>query len=148
MNKMIMPARNSEPDAGALPRTDGNCLTAEYWKHLAAMTDEEITAAALSDPDAQPTTPEKLARMKRISPAKFTRQKLAFSQSAFARTFRIPLGTLRDWEQHRREPDQAARAYLEVIAREPEAVMRALAAAGELPAAGGQGKVRHDAAAE
>jgi putative transcriptional regulator len=49
------------------------------------------------------------------------------SQSEFAKTFHIPLGTLRDWEQHRREPDQAAQAYLNVIAREPDAVRRALA---------------------
>jgi hypothetical protein len=35
-----------------------------------AMTDEEITAAALADPDARPLTPEQLARMKRTSPVK------------------------------------------------------------------------------
>lgn len=55
------------------------------------------------------------------------------SQAEFAQTYRIPLGTLRDWEQHRREPDQAAHAYLQVIAREPEAVRRALAAAAARP---------------
>jgi len=38
----------------------------------------------------------------------------------------IPIGTLRDWERGRVEPDQAARAYLTVIAREPEAVRKAL----------------------
>jgi len=37
-----------------------------------------------------------------------------------------PLGTLRDWEQGRVEPDQAARAYLTVIAREPDTVRDAL----------------------
>ena len=37
-----------------------------------------------------------------------------------------PIGTLRDWEQGRVEPDQAARAYLTVIAREPETVREAL----------------------
>jgi len=35
-----------------------------------AMTDEEITAAALADPDARPLTPEQLARMKPTSPVK------------------------------------------------------------------------------
>ena len=39
---------------------------------------------------------------------------------------RIPLGTLRDWEQGCVEPDQAARAYLKVIAREPDTVREAL----------------------
>jgi hypothetical protein len=33
---------------------------------------------------------------------------------------------LRDWEQGRTEPDQPARAYLTVIARDPEGVLRAL----------------------
>ena len=49
-------------------------------------------------------------------------------QSDFAKAFCIPLATLRDWEHRRHEPDQAALAYLRVIAREPDAVRRALAA--------------------
>ena len=40
--------------------------------------------------------------------------------------YHIPLGTLRDWEQGRSEPDQPAKAYLTVIARDPEGVDRAL----------------------
>jgi putative transcriptional regulator len=48
------------------------------------------------------------------------------TQEAFAARFRIPLGTLRDWEQGASEPDQPARAYLTVIARNPKAVTRAL----------------------
>ena len=39
----------------------------------------------------------------------------------------LPIGTLRDWEQGRCEPDQPARAYLSVIAHDPEGVRRALA---------------------
>jgi putative transcriptional regulator len=42
--------------------------------------------------------------------------------------YRIPIGTLRDWEQGRCEPDQPARAYLIVIAHDPEGVLRALQA--------------------
>ena len=42
-------------------------------------------------------------------------------------TASIPIGTLRDWEQGRTEPDQANRAYLKVIAVDPEFVKRALA---------------------
>ena len=48
------------------------------------------------------------------------------TQEEFAVRFRIPLGTLRDWEQGKTEPDQAARAYLIVIARNPKAVTEAL----------------------
>ena len=112
-------------------------MTPRDWTRLDAMTEDEVMAAALSDPDAQPSTPEQLVRMRRVPFARATRFRLGYSQSAFAETFRIPLDTLRDWEQHRREPDQAARAYLDVIAHEPEAVIRALAAA-QLPASPGQ----------
>jgi putative transcriptional regulator len=54
------------------------------------------------------------------------RRALGLTQEQFAEHYRIPLGTLRDWEQGKTEPDQAARAYLTVIAREPEVVRRAL----------------------
>jgi putative transcriptional regulator len=51
------------------------------------------------------------------------------TQERFASTFGFPITTLRDWEQGRARPDTSARAYLIVIAREPEAVERALQAA-------------------
>lgn len=50
------------------------------------------------------------------------------TQEEFARTYRLPLGTLRDWEQGRKAPDAPARALLRVIEQEPEAARRALAA--------------------
>ena len=59
---------------------------------------------------------------------------LRMSQTEFAKAFHIPVGTLRDWEQHRRDPDQAARAYLEAIARNPKAVIAALHPRLRLPA--------------
>jgi putative transcriptional regulator len=98
------------------------------WSRLDAMTEEEIGAAARSDPDAEPLTEAQLKRMRRISPAKHLRWKLGLSQAEFAKRFHIPLGTLRDWEQHRTEPDRAARAYLKVIAVDAGFVERALAA--------------------
>jgi putative transcriptional regulator len=51
---------------------------------------------------------------------------LKLSQEEFAARFNIPLGTLRDWEQGRKDPDAAARAYLMVIGRNPKAVSEAL----------------------
>lgn len=90
------------------------------------MTDEEIEAAAKSDPDAQPLTPERLAKMRRVPRTKILRRALGLSQEEFATRYHIPVGTLRDWEQGRFEPDAAARAYLSVIAHEPEVVRRAL----------------------
>ena len=65
---------------------------------------------------------------RRVAFAKRIRWQLGLSQTEFAELFRIPAGTLRDWEQHRREPDQAAQSYLQVIARNPEAVIDALKA--------------------
>jgi putative transcriptional regulator len=90
------------------------------------MTDEEVLAAALSDPDAQPLTEADMKRMRRTPQVKVIRRAFGMSQEGFARTFHIPIGTLRDWEQGRVEPDRAARAYLKVIARNPKAVREAL----------------------
>jgi putative transcriptional regulator len=90
------------------------------------MTPEQAEAAAWSDPDAKPLSPGDLRRMRRTPRAKIIRRALGLSQEEFAARYRIPLGTLRDWEQGRAESDQAARAHLTVIAREPETVRRAL----------------------
>jgi putative transcriptional regulator len=54
---------------------------------------------------------------------------LSLSQAQFAAQFQIPLATLKDWEQGRRQPEAAAWAYLQVIEGEPAAVRRALKAA-------------------
>ena len=96
---------------------------------LRGKTNDEILAAARRDPDARPLEdrdPTTLSPARHLSPAKHVRWQLRMSQSDFAKTFRIPLATLRDWEHHRQEPDDPALAYLEVIAREPDAVRRAL----------------------
>jgi putative transcriptional regulator len=93
---------------------------------LPHLTDEEINAAALTDPDNPPRTPEMQTRLKRVPQVKVMRRALRMTQEEFSARFRIPLGTLRDWEQGKSEPDQAARAYLTVIARDPDAVRRAL----------------------
>jgi putative transcriptional regulator len=103
-------------------------LTRHDWREFDALTNADIVKAARSDPDAQPLSDAQLRRMKRPNP-KVVRQALGLSQEEFAEQFRIPIGTLRDWEQGRVEPDQAARAYLLVIARNPKAVRKALEAA-------------------
>ena len=96
------------------------------WAAFDAMTEDEINAAALADPDNPPITPERQARLKRVPQVKVMRRAMRLTQEEFAARFRIPLGTLRDWEQGKSEPDQAARAYLTVIACDPEAVRKAL----------------------
>jgi len=102
------------------------------WAALRTMTDAEIDAAALSDPDNPPFSPERQARLRRVPQVKVMRRAMGLTQEEFSARFRIPLGTLRDWEQGKTEPDQAARAYLTVIARDPEAVRRALQSAARV----------------
>ena len=99
---------------------------AKGWERFDAMTVEERRAAALSDPDAQPLTESDFKRMKATPQAKIIRRALGLSQEEFAERFHIPIGTLRDWEQGRKDPDAAARAYLIVIGRNPAAVAEAL----------------------
>jgi putative transcriptional regulator len=55
------------------------------------------------------------------------RRKLHMSQQVFAETYRIPLPTLKNWEQGRRHPDAPAAAYLLAISRLPAEVGAALA---------------------
>jgi putative transcriptional regulator len=106
---------------------DPPIVTDTDWDKVNALTDEEIHAAALADPDAQPIplgTDEELAKigLHRQVNVKKLRERLGLTQEAFAATYRIPVGTLRDWEQRRKNPDAPARAYLTVIERSPEAV--------------------------
>ena len=97
------------------------------WEAFRALTDDEVVARALRDPDNRPITSEDRKRMKPRPRAYIIRRALRMTQEEFSEAFRIPIGTLRDWEQGRTEPDQANRAYLKVIAVDPEFVKRALA---------------------
>lgn len=54
------------------------------------------------------------------------RKKINMSQSQFAAYFGVSVRTIQEWEQGRALPSGAARAFLVVIDREPEAVRRAL----------------------
>ncbi len=110
------------PDSAVKPLEDKT-----DWARLRAMTDEEVTAAAMADPDARPMTAEQRRTARRVPQTKTLRRALALTQEEFAVRYHIPLGTLRDWEQGRYEPDQPARAYLAAIAQDPEGVPRALA---------------------
>jgi len=113
---------------------DPPIASATDWTRVHAMTDEEIRAAALNDPDSQPIpqgTDAELARigLHRIVNTKKLRDRLGLTQEAFAAMYRIPVGTLRDWEQRRKRPDAPARAYLLVIEKNPQAVAEMLGSA-------------------
>ena len=58
---------------------------------------------------------------------KAIREKMGLSQSSFANRFGLSVYALRNWEQGKRQPDPAARAYLKVIEKAPDLVTRVLA---------------------
>ncbi len=105
--------------------------TGTDWERVRSMTEEEIHAAALSDPDAQPLPLPggDWTGLTWIPNPKKLRVRLGMTQEEFAATYRIPVGTLRDWEQRRKNPDATARAYLIVIDKDPKAVAGWLGAA-------------------
>jgi putative transcriptional regulator len=90
------------------------------------MTPSAIERAALADPDARPLTSADFKRLRRTPRIKVIRRALGLTQEEFSARYRIPLGTLRDWEQGRSTPDQPTQAYLTVIAHSPEGVQQAL----------------------
>lgn len=104
-------------------------MTRKDLERLDQMSDEEVEAAARSDPDAQPLTVEELGRFRRVPDIKAIRRKLKLTQEQFAVTFQLSLATVRDWEQGRYQPDQAARTLLRVIEKEPGTVKRVLESA-------------------
>lgn len=93
---------------------------------LDAMTEEEIEANALSDPDNPPLTEEELARMETVVLVRNARDAAGMSQPQFAKAFHVTLGRLRDLEQGRTSADSAMRAYLKVIAKDPAFVRKTL----------------------
>jgi putative transcriptional regulator len=92
------------------------------WAAVEALSAEQIEAAVRDDPDAAPIRFFEQPGFIRIPNVKKLRERLGMTQEAFAAAYRIPVGTLRDWEQGRKRPDAPARAYLTVIARDPKAV--------------------------
>ncbi|HEY8441006.1 MAG TPA: helix-turn-helix domain-containing protein [Xanthobacteraceae bacterium] len=91
---------------------------------IAATTEADIRRH-LHEDDEQETDLEGFAP---VIPPQLLRKKLGMTQDAFARALRIPLSTLRNWEQGRVLPDPAARSLLTIVARNPKAALKALAA--------------------
>lgn len=97
-------------------------------------SDKEILAAVADDPDAAPVyTPEQARAMRAAEDARDLfgvarlRRRLGLSQVQFTNRYRIPLSTLRQWEQGTREPDAATRLLIAVIAEEPTLVAKVAA---------------------
>ena len=77
----------------------------------------------------EPSVGERLLNSMKELRAHLLREKLGLSQSDFAALFGFSVRSLQDWEQGRRRPEIPIRAYLAVIQRDPQAVIRALRAA-------------------
>jgi putative transcriptional regulator len=96
------------------------------WAYLAAMTDEEAEANALADSDNPPMTTDQFRSASRMPQVKVIRRALRLTPEEFSARYGIPLDTLLDWELGRSVPDQPTRAYLKVIAVDPEGTAAAL----------------------
>ncbi len=117
---------SNAPTSGA--KRDKYGMTAEDYRRLRARTDEEITAAALADPDNPPLTDEQLARFRRPALSMRVRHKLHMGRETFAAACGIPLETLKAWERFKAEPTEVELAYLRLIEREPEMARMPVAA--------------------
>jgi putative transcriptional regulator len=90
-----------------------------------ATTEADIRRHMIED-GHDPAT--KLAGFAPVIPPQVLRKRLGLTQAEFARALRIPLSTLRNWEQGRVLPDPAARSLLTIVARNPRVAFKALAA--------------------
>ena len=69
-----------------------------------------------------------LAGFAPVIPPQLLRKRLKMTQEEFAKALRIPLSTLRNWEQGCVLPDPAARSLLTIVAKNPKAAFKALVA--------------------
>lgn len=83
--------------------------------------------ADVADTEDFDASAKALDRGQRARLIRQTRTGLGLSQSEFATRFRVPVGTLRDWEQARATAPDFAIAYVRVIARHPDIVAKAVA---------------------
>jgi putative transcriptional regulator len=86
---------------------------------------KHIIQADLADAEDFDISAEALDRGQRARLIRNTRTGLGLSQSEFASRFRVPVGTLRDWEQARATAPDFAIAYVRVIGQHPDIVAKA-----------------------
>ena len=86
-------------------------------------------AAGLEDAIAFAEGDASRGRVAKPVSVKAIRERVQKTQAEFARAFRLPIGTVRDWEQNRRQPDAPARVLLHLIETDPETVERLIARA-------------------
>jgi putative transcriptional regulator len=115
MNKTTTTAR-TRPDRTLVRKAKAGWEPVEIPKSRPTPPADELAY----DPDNVPRTKADFARMNRVPRVKTLRRALMLTQEEFAARYHIPIGTLRDWEQGRTEPDAPAKAFLKLIALDPE----------------------------
>ncbi len=75
---------------------------------------------------ANGTTTGAITQEVEVPDVRAIRRQLHMSQYEFAEAYRIPLVTLKNWEQGRRIPDAPAAAYLQAIVHKPQLIRDAL----------------------
>jgi putative transcriptional regulator len=88
-------------------------------------TDADIRRHMIEDGQGRES---ELSSFAPVIPPQILRKHLGMTQSEFAKALRIPLSTLRNWEQGRVLPDPAARSLLTIVAKNPRIALKALAA--------------------
>jgi putative transcriptional regulator len=89
---------------------------------IAATTEEDIRRHMIEDGQ----NPEEMLSDKDVISPWHIRKRLGMSQRDFANTLGIPVATVRNWEQNRVAMEPATIALMRILAREPEAALRAL----------------------
>lgn len=95
------------------------------WTQLQSTTEDDIRRHMIEDgqdPDEEPTG------YLLVEPPQAIRKRLGMTQEEFAEALRVPLATLRNWEQGRFTMDPAVKSLLRIVSRNPEAAFAALAA--------------------
>lgn len=90
---------------------------------IAATTEEDIRRHQIEDGE-NPDAP--LPPFRPVPNVRAIRAQLRMTQEAFAKAIRVPVATVRNWEQSRTSMDPAVRSLLRVVEREPDAALRAL----------------------
>jgi putative transcriptional regulator len=93
-----------------------------FDKIMAGLTEAVEIAEGRADPATYRVHPPVEVDVKAV------RTGLGLSQADFGAKFGLPVGNIRDWEQGRSKPDQAARMLILTIKRAPNVVAAALAA--------------------
>jgi putative transcriptional regulator len=87
---------------------------------LDATSEEDIRSHMIEDgQDPDECVPDSYEL---VVPPQVVREKLKMTQEEFAQALRVPIGTLRNWEQRRVGLDPAVRSLLAIIYRMPEAL--------------------------